>query len=101
VSEDTVEVFRVDNILLVYSTRLWKITKVWRSSPIIPRLSSIAVLYPKFPVTVGLARPSSMPGVLMQVALITNSVVYRPQHRAGLFISYVYLYVMEHGAFTT
>jgi len=42
-----------------------------------------------------------MPGVLMQVALITNSVVYRPQHRAGLFISYVYLYVMEHGAFTT
>jgi len=57
VSEDTVEVFRVDNILLVYLTRLWKITQVWRSSPIIPRLRSIPVLYPNFPVTVGLARP--------------------------------------------
>jgi hypothetical protein len=76
VSEDTVEVFRVDNILLVYLTRLWKITQVWRSSPIIPPLSSIPVLYPKFPVTVGLARPSSMPGVVMQVALITDCVVY-------------------------
>lgn len=76
VSEDTVEVFRVDNILLVYLTRLWKITQVWRSSPIILRLSSIPVLYPQFPVTVGLVRPSSMPGVVMLVSLITNCVVY-------------------------
>jgi hypothetical protein len=76
VSEDNAEFFIVANILLVYLTRLWKIPQVWRSSQTIPRLNSIPVLYPKFPVSVGLARPSSLPGVVMQVAFIANFVVY-------------------------